>query len=341
MSEKYIIKDYQCKPISTSHLAPVVKTGHMISSEYTEEDILKQFFNVIGIDEFNVVERGAVSRKYLFKNKTICDFILSNAYRVRNPKSFLVYFNTLDARIDGVIRVIQQFRNNIYRPLQETYHQFSQATNDFHFKGNWMTSQPGFAQHCNRIIGRLIDRYTQGMEALTEISDQVNERYQWLKQARINLRSGISSGGLLDQRNASEGLKLYTDIVTNVGYLEKVLKDLTAERMKFIVYNTQEKRWDPGHLTLDLLHCLRNILNNELLAAHLYVHESIKEEESGDDPLADNYYLSRYLPEGESRDPQYYKDYRDTLLQLKADSRYISWLTKNGRVLYSEKIFND
>ena len=348
MPDKYQISSspddpLYCKRIPVAQLVPTGAVGHIVPGlAVNDEQILKRFFNAIGINEFTKVIQGVQSRDYFYQNKELCDFILSNAYQARNPKTFINYFHRLNGRITRIENVIHSFKTNVFQPLAHTYTQLGQITNGFKFKGRWpQTTYESFpmefTQYCEKEIGTMRHTYETGMHVLDESEARLQEKRVWLSASYESLKQGIIQGYLTDPSKAASGLKLFIDIMENMSQIEIGLTTIIKERVKFVVYKHREGggRWKPGKKTVKLLHCIRNILESELTAAHLFVHESEKE-------AANEGYVSQYLPTDGPRQGdavQYYHNYRDALLHMKSHTRYISWLDRQGVVVFNEPIF--
>jgi hypothetical protein len=226
--------------------------------------------------------------------------------------------------------VTDKFRALLFEPLKDTYDRLKEITQEFNYKGRWMEATREFTGHCNKIIDDMVQIYTNGIRVLEETQVILREMQIWLNNEMDRLKQGVINGQLTDPSKSSQGIRLYLGILQQINEIDIQFKKIIVERMKFVKYQNQE--WVPGYLTVDLLHCIRKIVENELYAAHLFVHESEKEE-------SDNEYHSKYLPEDGPRNSEHYIDYRDSLMNMKTNSEYLSWTDNDGVILYETRIF--
>jgi hypothetical protein len=316
MPEKYEISDSQCKPVQveSSHIVPVVNLGQHVTKP-SHETILKRFFDVLGVSEFNIVRGRKSTQKYLYKNKSICDLLLRHGPQLANPKEFVKYFALLESRVSSKLRVIQSFHLNVFEPLRITFEQLQTITGGFHFKGDWKETHRDVYEYCNKEVQKIIDIYRDGDTFLGKLSSRLRDNRDHLRERYMSFIDGIKMGGLVDPKHSVDGLRLYFHIVETTNRIVKDMVRLTKGRMSFIYYDHHKKNWEIGKQLEKSLQCMRDIIQQE----YIYCQKTI--------PLA-----------GESDQARQLSHYMDKIKETVENSRYISTLDRSGRVVFSERI---
>jgi hypothetical protein len=373
---KYQIKDTKCVPVPNSHLFPIrnINNSDMIM-DISDEELLKNFFNSIGVTEFSKLTNGVLSRDYFYKDSNICNKLLKEAYNIRNPKAFLKYFNRLEDYINHIENIIEKIRNNIFVPLQQTYTELYRITNEFNFKGNFSTFEPNEYTICSTLISNMIEIYNQDMVFLNDGRVHIRALYDYLISMFEQLKNSIKHNIQINLQ-----LESYYNIIKTIEKIDKGVVKIIKKRINFIVYDHIENKWESGIKTIELQNCLNKIMEYEIRFAESNIQITRNEitnilikgnnmRDKNYKHVSDNTFslenevlptkkrkISKLKPDlsdprsmskqkknrenkkKKEKELESYINYNDSLINMKLNPKYIKWFDNTGRNIFRTPI---